>query len=173
MASRNRKAHTARTPSADAAPPPAPSKRPRRGKSRRSPSKKRPTGIPPNWFTRKDVYPMEGELSLKFPTDYVVCMRGLARLHGRSVLDTFKATLWSYLKLTRGEQLRAMDLDPAMPAQEIAAWGGVHPDGRLLPWASRDRDRVHEVVEDDNRIVRVVIRHLPSEPGIKPRGWKE
>lgn len=166
MASRNRKAHSTRTASVPGGPVP-------RLKSARSKRSKRPTGIPPNYFTRKDVYPMEGELSLKFPTDYVVCMRGLARLHGRTLVETFEAALWSYLKLTRADQRRAMDLEPAMPAQEIAAWGGVHADGRLVPWACRDRDQAHDILGNDNHIVRVVIRHLPSEPGIKPRGWKE
>jgi hypothetical protein len=178
MANRKGKGRSARTSSAGsktsapppARPKPASSKRPKRSRPKRS---KRPTSIPPNWFTRADLPPKDGELSLKLPTDYVVCMNGLARLHGRTLVQTFKATLWSYLKLTRADQRRAMHLEPAMPAQEIAAWGGVHPDGRLLPWSCRDREQALDVVNDDNRLVRVVIRHLPTEPGIKPHGWKE
>jgi hypothetical protein len=168
MAKAQRKGVSARPSSTASKTPATPA---RRSRSRRV--KKRPPSIPPNWFTRADLPPKDGELSLKLPTDYVVCMNGLARLHGRTLLQTFKATLWSYLKLTRADQRKAMNLEPAMPTQEIAAWGGVHADGRLLPWSCRDHSQALEILEDDNRLVRVVIRHLPTEPGIKPRGWKE
>jgi hypothetical protein len=180
MANRKGKGRSARTSSAGSknpTPPPPDAKTPSNKRPKRSRPKRakgrRPTSIPPNWFTRADLPPKDGELSLKLPTDYVVCMNGLARLHGRTLLQTFKATLWSYLKLTRADQRRAMNLEPAMPAQEIAAWGGVHSDGRLLPWSCRDHEQALEILNDDNRLVRVVIRHLPAEPGIKPRGWKE
>lgn len=96
-------------------------------------------------------------------------MRGLAKLHGRTLQETFRATLWSYLKLTRDDQRRAMNLEPALPVHEIKAWGGVQSDGHLCPWAAPSYD----IVNDPNEVVRVIVRHLPAEADQRPRGWKE
>jgi hypothetical protein len=128
----------------------------------------RQPALPSNSFTRRDVAPNPGRLSLKLPTDMVVCFRHLAKVHGRSLDDLLSSALACYLKLSSTEQHAALAdtvFQWGLPVAEIAAWGGVQEDGRLYRWARPTREAAVEAAEDENSVVRVVIRHVPSLAG--------
>jgi hypothetical protein len=162
MASRDRKSDSARPPRTPHTP------RPRRRPAKRSGRAK--DAMTPNWYTRADLPPRDGTLSVKLPTDMVICLRGLSRRFGKDVPRMLQALLFNYLRVTRTEQRRALGLEPARATSEVAAWGAVTDEGSLLPWASPTAGDAQDVVKNENRVVRVLVRHVPAT---ESREWKE